>query len=180
MSRVLTHREIIPRRPDCLADETVRGEPVSPCYPLLSPVIFTKTGDFPWSSGQYVSLSVVFSVAYDLQGHRLFLRKTGVFYNGSGTLDWVTGENSKRLREQQLRSSPFLSRALRSATAQGTLGYRSLYSIKGSPPYSIKGSPGSKRRSASFQNQGFLNANSARDTLFRVSALPREWQWQRM
>jgi hypothetical protein len=29
MSRILTHREIIPRRPDCLADEPVSGEPVS-------------------------------------------------------------------------------------------------------------------------------------------------------
>jgi hypothetical protein len=124
--------------------------------------------------------SVVFSVAYDLQGQRLSLRKTGVFFNGSGTLGWVTGENSKRLREQTTASSPLLSPTLRSSMAQGTPGYRSLYSIKGSPPYSKKGSPGSKRRSASFQNQGFLNANSARDTLFRVSALPREWQWQRM
>src|ERR1700730_16465502 len=29
MSRVLTHREIIPRRPDCLADDAGCGEPVS-------------------------------------------------------------------------------------------------------------------------------------------------------
>jgi hypothetical protein len=29
MSRILKHREIIPRRPDSLADETVSGEPVS-------------------------------------------------------------------------------------------------------------------------------------------------------
>ena len=29
MSRILTHWEIIPRRPDSLADEPVSGEPVS-------------------------------------------------------------------------------------------------------------------------------------------------------
>jgi hypothetical protein len=53
-----------------LADETVNGEPVSPCYSLFSPVLFRKTGNFPFcgtTSGQYVSLSVVFSVGYDLQ-----------------------------------------------------------------------------------------------------------------
>jgi hypothetical protein len=35
MSRILTHREIKPRRPDCLADETVSGEPVSVANSLL-------------------------------------------------------------------------------------------------------------------------------------------------
>ena len=46
--------------------------------------------------------------------------------------------------------------------------------------YGLSTPLGSKRRSASFQNQGFLDANSARDTRFRVSALLSEWQWQRM
>jgi hypothetical protein len=94
-----------------------------PCYSLFFPVIFTKTGDFPWSSDQYVSLSVVFSVAYDLQGQRSLLRKTGIFFNVSGTLDLITGENFKRLRKRQLRSSPLLSLTLRSATAQGAPGH---------------------------------------------------------
>jgi len=43
MSRVLTHREITPRRPDCLADETVSGEPVCEANSLLSGKI---TGNF--------------------------------------------------------------------------------------------------------------------------------------
>ena len=36
MSRILTHWEIIPRRPDSLADETVNGEPVSASDSLLT------------------------------------------------------------------------------------------------------------------------------------------------
>ena len=43
MSRVLTHREISPRRPDCLADEPVNGEPVSGSE---FPVIREKNREF--------------------------------------------------------------------------------------------------------------------------------------
>src|SRR5580693_8085370 len=35
MSRILTHREIIPRRQDWLADEPVEGEPVSGGFPAI-------------------------------------------------------------------------------------------------------------------------------------------------
>ena len=31
-----------------MADETVNGEPVSPCYSLFSPVMFGKTRNFPF------------------------------------------------------------------------------------------------------------------------------------
>jgi hypothetical protein len=35
---------------DSLADDAVSGEPVSPCYSLFSPVLFGKTGNFPFLS----------------------------------------------------------------------------------------------------------------------------------
>src|ERR1700730_15223460 len=69
------------------------------------------------------SSSVVLSVGYgvfpSMQELRSFRRKTGYFFNVSGTRDLITGENSKRVRKRQLRSSPLLSLTLRSATAQG-------------------------------------------------------------
>jgi hypothetical protein len=43
LSRVLTHREISPRRPDCLADEPVNGEPVCEANSLRSGI---RTGKF--------------------------------------------------------------------------------------------------------------------------------------
>jgi hypothetical protein len=44
MSRVLTYPEIIPRTPDCVADEPVNGEPVSEAR---FPAIREKNREFP-------------------------------------------------------------------------------------------------------------------------------------
>src|SRR5580704_14327853 len=117
MSRILTHREIIRQRPDCLADDPVVGELVSPCYSLFSPVMFGKTGNFPFLSNDLRStffqvlssfpLVMVFSLRCKNCDHSS--AKQGYFFNVSGTLDLITGENSKRLRKRQLRSSPLRS-----------------------------------------------------------------------
>jgi hypothetical protein len=116
MSRILTPQEIKPRRPDSLADDAVAREPVSPCYTLFSPVMFKKTGNFSFSWKDLWSIFfqvlstfpsvMVFSLRYKTCDH--FSTKQGCFFNVSGTLDLVTGGNSKRLQEQQLRSSPLL------------------------------------------------------------------------
>src|ERR1019366_360099 len=45
MWRILPHPEIIPPRPDCLAGAG-GFEPVSPCYPLFTPVILKNRGIF--------------------------------------------------------------------------------------------------------------------------------------
>jgi hypothetical protein len=113
-----------------LADEPVAGELVSPCYSLFSPVMFGKSANFPflWNDlrstfFQVVSsfpLVTVFSLRCKNCDHSS--AKQGYFFNVSGTLDLITGKNSKRLRKRQLRSSPLLSLTLRSATAQGGAG----------------------------------------------------------
>src|ERR1700720_3434382 len=132
MSRILTHREIIRQRPDSLADDPVLGELVSPCYSLFSPVMFGKTGNFPflWNDLRSTFFQVLSSFPLVMV---FFLRckncdhsaaKQGYFFNVSGTRDLVTGENSKRVRKRQLRSSPLLSLTLRSASPRGA----------GSPP----------------------------------------------
>jgi hypothetical protein len=100
--------------------------------------MFGKTGKFPFSWIDLRSIFfqvlptfpsvMVFSLRHKTCDH--FSTEQGYFFNVSGMLDWVTGENSKRLRKQQLRSSPLLSLTLRSATAHAP-GYRRLYSIKG-------------------------------------------------
>ena len=46
MLTVLTNREIIPRRPDCLADETVIGEPVCGADSLLTGKITGNIAEF--------------------------------------------------------------------------------------------------------------------------------------
>jgi hypothetical protein len=93
--------------------------------------MFGKTGKFPFSWIDLRSIFfqvlptfpsvMVFSLRHKTCDH--FSTEQGYFFNVSGMLDWVTGENSKRLRKQQLRSSPLLSLTLRSATAQGTPGH---------------------------------------------------------
>src|ERR1700730_6015067 len=97
-----------------MGDETDSREPVSPCYSLFSPVMFGKTGKFPFSWIDLRSIFfqvlptfpsvMVFSLRHKTCDH--FSTEQGYFFNVSGMLDWVTGENSKRLRKQQLRSSP--------------------------------------------------------------------------
>src|ERR1700730_8932886 len=116
MSAILPNGEIKPRRPDCLADDAVGGEPVSPCYSLFSPVMFGKTGNFPflWNDLRSTFFQVLSSFPLVMV---FFLRckncdhsaaKQGYFFNVSGTRDLITGENSKRVRKRQLRSSPLL------------------------------------------------------------------------
>src|SRR5580704_3071976 len=46
MSAILPHREITPQRPDSLADDAGAGEPVSPCYPLFTPVLLKNRDIF--------------------------------------------------------------------------------------------------------------------------------------
>ena len=106
-----------------VADETVARELVSPLLLPVFPCYVRKNRQVSLLVEQppvnIFSSSVVFSVGYgvfpSLQELRSFLRKTGIFFNVSGTLDLITGENSKRLRKRQLRSSPLLS--------QGTPGH---------------------------------------------------------
>ena len=78
-----------------MADETVNGEPVSPCYSLFSPVMFGKTGNFPFgtTSGQYFFkfLStfpsvMVFSLRYKTCDH--FSPKQGYFIMFQGRSTW--------------------------------------------------------------------------------------------
>jgi len=86
-----------------------------------------------------------------------------------GQSDGVTGGKFQATAKATTRSSPLLSLSLRSATGD-----------RAPPPFFIKGGTcprtnmvrpfGSKRRLASFKNQGFLDAIFARGTLFRVSA----------
>src|SRR3984893_19138875 len=103
------------------------SHPVTPCFPLLCSEIRQFSLFVKRPPVNIFSSSVVFSVGYgvfpSLQELRSFLRKTGIFFNVSGRFDLITGENSKRLRKRQLRSSPLLSLTLRSATAQGTPGH---------------------------------------------------------
>src|SRR3984893_3038775 len=103
------------------------SHPVTPCFPLLCSEIRQFSLFVKRPPVNIFSSSVVFSVGYgvfpSLQELRSFLRKTGIFFNVSGMLDLITGENSKRLRKRQLRSSPLLSLTLRSATAQGAPGH---------------------------------------------------------
>jgi hypothetical protein len=101
-----------------------------------------------------------------------FSTKQGYFLKFQGR-DLVTGGNSKRLQKQQLRSSPLRSLTLRSATAHAP-AYRRLYSIKKVHPARVQIWAQQALRVqapvANFNNQGFLDANSARGTLFRLSA----------
>src|SRR3984893_19126508 len=85
------------------------SHPVTPCFPLLCSEIRQFSLFVKRPPVNIFSSSVVFSVGYgvfpSLQELRSFLRKTGIFFNVSGMLDLITGENSKRLRKRQLRSS---------------------------------------------------------------------------
>jgi hypothetical protein len=75
-----------------VADVPVSREPVSPCYSLFSPVMFGKTGNFPFSwidlrSIFFQVLStfpsvMVFSLRYKTCDH--FSTKQGYFFNVQG------------------------------------------------------------------------------------------------
>ena len=83
-----------------MADDAVSREPVSPCYSLFSPVMFGKTGNFPFSWNDLWSIFfqvlstfpsvMVVSLRYKTCDH--FSTKQGYFFRVSGTLDLVTGE----------------------------------------------------------------------------------------
>src|SRR5580704_3436295 len=142
--------------------------------------MFGKTGNFPflWNDLRSTFFQVLSSFPLVMV---FFLRckncdhsaaKQGYFFNVSGTLDSVTGGNSKRVRKRQLRSSPLLSLTLRSASPRGA----------GSPPClrTYNGSAGPSGPSADRQapkTKDFLTRIPPAVTLIRVS--PREWQWQR-
>ena len=165
-----------------MADDPVRGEPVSPCYSLFSPVMFGKTGDFPflWNDLRSTFFQVLSSFPLVMV---FFLRckncdhsaaKQGYFFNVSGTRDLITGENSKRLRKRQLRSSPLLSLTLRSATAQGAPGHpRARVHIRAQRALRVEAPVGQASKT-----KDFLTRIPPAVTLIRVS--PREWQWQRL
>jgi hypothetical protein len=74
------------------------------------------------------SSSVVFSVCYGLSlrygDSDYFSAKQGYFFNVSGTLDLITGENSKRLRKQTTAvfAASFANPAF--GHAQGAPGHR--------------------------------------------------------
>jgi len=92
--RFSPHREITAQRPDSLADEAVPREPVSPCYSLFSPVMFGKTGSFPFSRNDLRSIFfqvlstfpsvMVVSLRCKTCDH--FSTKQGYFFKVSGTL----------------------------------------------------------------------------------------------
>jgi hypothetical protein len=78
----------------------------------------------------------------------------------------ITGENSKRVRKRQLRSSPLLSLTLRSATAQGAPGHpRACVHSNGSAGPS---GPGAGRQAS--KTKDFLTRIPPAVTLFRLSA----------
>jgi hypothetical protein len=82
-----------------MADDAVSREPVSPCYSLFSPVMFGKTGNFPFSWNDL--WSIFFQVLSTFPSVMLvslrcktcdhFSTKQGHFFKVSGTLDLVTG-----------------------------------------------------------------------------------------
>jgi hypothetical protein len=156
-----------------LADEPVSGEPVSPCYSLFSPVMFGKTGKFPFlwndirSTFFQVLSSFPFVMVFSLRCKNCdhFSTEQGYFFNVSGMLDWVTGENSKRLRKQQLRSSPLLSLTL--------FGHGPRDAERLPCPRTYKGSAGPSGRSAGRQaskTKDFLTRLPPAVTLFRLLA----------
>jgi hypothetical protein len=155
--------------------------------------MFGKMGNFPFLSNDLRStffqvlssfpLVMVFSLRCKNCDHSS--AKQGYFFNVSGTLDLITGENSKRLRKRQLRSSP-----LRSANPALGHGPRR---ARLSPPLfnqgdalcarTNMGSAGPSGPSAGRQ------ASKTKDVLTRIPPVvrcsaykryPREWQWQRM
>ena len=153
-----------------MADEPVSGELVSPCYSLFSPVIFGKTANFPflWNDLRSTFFQVLSSFPLVMV---FFLRckncdhstaKQGYFFNVSGTLDLITGENSKRLRKRQLRSSPLFSLTLFGHGPRGAGSPRACVHIMAPQAFRVQAPV------ANFNNQGFLDANSARGTLFRL------------
>ena len=156
-----------------------RSHPVTPCFPLLcseKQAIFPSCWiDLRSTFFQVLStfpLVMVFSLRCKNCDHSS--AKQGYFLNVSGTLDLITGENSKRLRKRQLRSSPLLSLTLRSAMAQGAPGRLPC-------PRTNMGSAGPSGPSAGRQaskTKDFLTRIPPAVTLIRVS--PREWQWQRL
>src|ERR1700731_3298422 len=146
--------------------------------------MFGKTGNFPFLGNDLRSTFFQVLCSFPLV-MVFFLRckncdhspaKQGYFFNVSGTRDLITGENSKRVRKPQLRSSTASFRNL--AFGHGPRG-------AGSPPCprTYKGSAGPLGRSAGRQaskTKDFLTRLPPAVTLIRLSALPREWQWRRM
>jgi len=156
-----------------------RSHPVTHCFPLFysekqAIFPFLRNGDLRSIFFQVLStFPSVMVVSLRCKTCDHFSTKQGYFFNVSGTRDLITGENSKRVRKRQLRSSPLLSLTLRSASPRGA----------GSPPClrTYNGSAGPSGPSADRQaskTKDFLTRIPPAVTLIRVS--PREWQWQRM
>ena len=155
------------------------SHPVTPCFPLLCS---EKQAIFPFcgtTSGQHFFkfcrlFRWLWCFSFDARTCDHSAPKQGYFFNVSGTRDLITGENSKRVRKRQLRSSPLLSLTLRSATAQGAPGHpRACVHSNGSAGPS---GPGAGRQAS--KTKDFLTRIPPAVTLIRVS--PREWQWQRL
>jgi hypothetical protein len=108
--------------------EANRSHPVTPCFPLLCS---EKQAIFPFcgtTSGQHFFkfcrlFRWLWCFSFDARAAIIPPQNRDIFFNVSGTRDLITGENSKRVRKRQLRSSPLLSLTLRSATAQGAPGH---------------------------------------------------------
>ena len=102
MTAILLHQEITPRRPDCVADDAVGCELVSPCYSLFSPVMFGKTGNFPFSWNDLRSIFfqfltsfpsvMVFSLRCKNCNH--LSAKQGYFSVFQGALETITGRQA--------------------------------------------------------------------------------------
>jgi hypothetical protein len=145
--------------------------------------MFGKTGNFPFSwidlrSIFFQVLStfpsvMVFSLRYKTCDH--FSTKQGYFFNVSGTLDLVTGGNSKRLQKQQLRSSPLLSAnpALGHSPSRARLS-PPLFNKEGAPcPHTNMGSAGPSGPSAGRQ------ASKTKDFLTLIPPVVRCSAYQR-
>jgi hypothetical protein len=151
--------------------EANRSHPVTPCFPLLCS---EKQAIFPFcgtTSGQHFFkfcrlFRWLWCFSFDARAAIIPPQNRDIFFNVSGTRDLITGENSKRVRKRQLRSSPLLSLTLRSATAQGAPGHpRACVHSNGSAGPS---GPGAGRQAS--KTKDFLTRIPPAVTLFRLSA----------
>src|ERR1700731_2929437 len=95
MSRILTPREIKPRRPYCLADETVSGEPVCEANSLLTGKLTGKFAD-SFLLCDFCAQSI--SRFKGLQANSL-RNRTGNFLNSSRELNRGIRELNRGIRE---------------------------------------------------------------------------------
>jgi hypothetical protein len=112
MSAILPHGEITPRRPDCVADETVNGEPVWAANSLLSGKI---TGNFrDYGSNLKVKPKICTNLQplidkFPVKANREFFCENRVFFSQNrepraANREWAAGlAESCSLRRSNLR-----------------------------------------------------------------------------